>query len=513
MDEPDTHATSSEGPRDEDAASGNAESDSTLPEDEPEDVSDTRGKAAASDTPPAVVSDGGRSTAGSRGSRVLRGTARVTMRSLLVLASVVTLAGTGLGWTALGVLEDRSNKVDLRIGDSPRQMPEDTATDILLVGSDSRTDAQGNPLPDEVLDMLRTESASGLNTDTIILLRVPDDGTASTAVSIPRDTAVRRSGEAEKINGIYGLTKTAREDELRATGDHTAAEIEKLSKRAGIRALVGAVESLTGVGVDHYAEVNLLGFYEVTKALGGVRVCLKRATSDKNSGAEFPAGEQTISGGDALAFVRQRHGLPNGDLDRIVRQQVFMAAVADKVLSSGTLTNTGKLRDLMTAARKSVVLDSDWRVLDFVRRMQSLASGDIGFVTIPVEDTTARNSAGRSVVSVDEERVHEFVAGFGHDVAEATSDSNSGSPGASSRPSPTGSRPGSPRSPAGSPQSPAGSPHSPAASAESRPGSTEPTHRMTGDPLVRLDGVRAASSAPVDSPKREITTEGIPCVY
>ncbi|GAB3549014.1 LCP family protein required for cell wall assembly [Actinopolyspora lacussalsi] len=489
MDEPDTHETSSEEPRDEAGASGKAESDSGLPENETESGSDTGGKAAASNAPEAATSVGGTATAGGRGSRVLRGTVRITMRSLLVLASVVTLAGTGLGWAALGMLENQSNKVDLRSGDSARRMPEDTATDILLVGSDSRTDAQGNPLPDEVLDMLRTESASGLNTDTIILLRVPDDGTASTAISIPRDTAVQRDGEARKINGIYGLTKAAREDELRATGDHTAAEIEKRSKRAGIRALTSAVESLTGVGVDHYSEVNLLGFYEVTKALGGVRVCLKHATSDENSGAEFPAGEQTISGGDALSFVRQRHGLPNGDLDRIVRQQVFMAAVADKVLSSGTLTDTGKLRDLMAAARKSVVLDNDWRVLDFVRRMQSLASGDIGFVTIPVEDTTARNSAGRSIVSVDEERVHEFVADFGHDVAGTTSDSNNGSPGASSQPGSTQQQPGS---------------------TPSQPGSTEPTHRMTGNPLVRLDGVRAA---PAVSTQREITAEGIPCVH
>ncbi|MGJ7908846.1 LCP family protein [Actinopolyspora sp. H202] len=506
MDEPDTHATSSEEPREGNAASGNAESDSTLPGNETENISDTGEETPGSDASEAVTSGGRTTTAGGRGSRVLRGTARITMRSLLVLASVVTLAGTGLGWTVLGMMENQSNKVDLRSGDSTRRMPEDTATDILLVGSDSRTDAQGNPLPDEVLDMLRTESASGLNTDTIILLRVPDDGTATTAISIPRDTAVQRSGKSRKINGIYGRTKTTKEDELRAAGGRTRAEIEKLSKRAGIRALTSAVESLTGVGVDHYAEVNLLGFYEVTKALGGVRVCLKRATSDENSGAEFPAGEQTISGGDALAFVRQRHGLPNGDLDRIVRQQVFMAAVADKVLSSGTLTDTGKLRDLMAAARKSVVLDSDWRVLDFVRRMQSLASGDIGFVTIPVEDTTARNSAGRSVVSVDEERVHEFVAGFGHDVAGTTSDSNSGSPGASSQPSSTGSRPGSTRPSSGPPQSSSDSPRS-------GPGSTEPTHRMTGDPLVRLDGVRAAPSAPVESPQREITAEGIPCVY
>ncbi|MFS8582929.1 MAG: LCP family protein, partial [Limnochordales bacterium] len=109
------------------------------------------------------------------------------------------------------------------------------------------------------------------------------------------------------------------------------------------------VEELTGRKIDNYASVNLLGFYEITEAVGGVEVCLKQATSDKDSGADFAAGHQTISGGDALAFVRQRHGLPRGDLDRIVRQQAFMAGLAKKVLSTQTLTDPDKLNDLVAA--------------------------------------------------------------------------------------------------------------------------------------------------------------------
>ncbi|WP_084134208.1 LCP family protein [Actinopolyspora erythraea] len=474
MDEPDTRTTPPEDPEGDDAARDGSESASTPPPPEPESESSS-GIASG-----ATASAGGRASTARRGGRVPRRGARITARSLLALLSVAVLALTGLGWGALGVLENQLNRIDLREGDSARQVPRDTATDILLVGNDSRTDAQGDPLPEEVLDMLRTESASGLNTDTLILLRVPDDGTSPTAVSIPRDTAVRRSGRSQKINGVYGLTKRDRARELRAEGGHTAEEVERLSKRAGVHALINVVESLTGVGVDHYAEVNLLGFYEVTRALGGVRVCLKRPTSDKNSGADFPAGEQTISGGDALSFVRQRHGLPDGDLDRIVRQQVFMAAVADKVLSSGTLTDTERINDLVAAARKSVVLDSSWGMMDFVRRMQSLASGNIGFVTIPVSDTTVRNSAGRSVVTVDDERVKEFVAGFGHDVGPSAPASETGSPG------------------------------------ESPGGSTEPTHRVAGRRLVRLDGARAAPSAKPrseGSDGRDITPEGIPCVY
>ncbi|WP_438388457.1 LCP family protein [Actinopolyspora saharensis] len=425
----------------------------------------------------------GRSARGRRGGTARRA-ARIALRSLVVLVSVTTLAFTAASWSAVQFFRSGLSTTDVLSGDVTGSVPEDTATDILLVGSDSRTDAQGNPLPPEVLKLLRTESTSGLNTDTIILVRIPDDGSAATAVSIPRDTAVSRSGGTEKINGVYGLARSERADELRAAGGHTAEEVADRANRAGQRALVQTVQQLTGVRVDHYAKVNLLGFYEVTKALGGVRVCLRRATSDKDSGADFRAGPQVVSGADALAFVRQRHGLPDGDLDRVVRQQVFMAAVTDKLLSTGTLTDTAKLNRLVDAARKSVVLDSDWKLMDFVSRMQSLASGRIGFTTIPVEDPAARDERGRSVVSVDNRRVRRFFSELGRDV-----DSGAPSGTTSSAPETSGTTSGS--APGSAPK--------------------QPTHRLTGSRSLMLDGADAAGQS--DSAPDKITADGIPCVY
>ncbi|WP_019855408.1 LCP family protein [Actinopolyspora mortivallis] len=407
--------------------------------------------------------------------------ARLVGRGLLVVLSVLALGVTATGWTVVQRFQNGTASVDILGGNSMRQVDErDTAEDILLVGSDSRTDTQGNPLPPEVLDLLRTESASGLNTDTIILVRVPEDGSEATAISIPRDTAVEYEGGTEKINGIYGLTKADRAERLRAEGGHDEREIRRKSRVAGQRALVEAVQSLTGVRVDHYAKVNLLGFYEVTKALGGVRVCLRRATSDEDSGADFRAGPQVISGADALAFVRQRHGLPNGDLDRIVRQQAFLAAVADKLLSTEILTDMSAMNQLVTAARKSVVLDSDWQVIDFVDRMRSLASGEIGFTTIPVENTTATDERGRSVVTVDEKRVRRFVADLGGDVDSTDS----------------GGAPGNPSS--------------------EPDGSTGSTPRFTGGSGLVLDGARSTGEGSTAASARtggRITTDGIPCVY
>src|SRR5699024_9420815 len=104
-----------------------------------------------------------------------------------------------------------------------------------------------------------------------------------------------------------------------------------------------------------YAEINLIGFYLLSKAIGGVPVCLIEATKDPKSGANFPAGHFEVEGSDALAFVRQRHGLPGSDLSRVKRQQAFLAGALDKVLSVGTLTSPSALSDLLDTANRSLV--------------------------------------------------------------------------------------------------------------------------------------------------------------
>jgi hypothetical protein len=130
---------------------------------------------------------------------------------------------------------------------------------------------------------------------------------------------------------------------------------------------------------------------------------------DRFSGANFPAGPQLISGPDALAFVRQRHGLPRGDLDRIVRQQAYMASLANKVLTAGTLANPSRVHQLINAAQQSLVLDEGFDVLDFAARMQGLAAGNVMFETVPVLGDGDSESDG-SVLKVDPEAVRAFVA-------------------------------------------------------------------------------------------------------
>ncbi len=333
-------------------------------------------------------------------------------RGLAGLMSLVVLACTGYGWASVSNLQENLNTTDVIIA-VPKDMPGDGATDILLVGSDSRTDANGNPLPLEVLKLLRTEESAGLNTDTIILIRVPDDGGNAYAVSIPRDTYVPIPGYREdKINTAYGVSKRMEGEKLRAAGVTDEPTVDRQAAVAGQRVLVQTVEELTGARIDHYAEINLYGFYLLTEAVGGVEVCLKRSTKDSDSGADFTKGRQLVSGGDALAFVRQRKNLPRGDLDRIVRQQVFMAALASRMLGAGTLTDPGKLSGLMDAAQKSIVLDDGWDVLGFAGQLNGLAAGDVEFVTIPVVEVGARNERGQSIITVDPVAVRTFVSGL-----------------------------------------------------------------------------------------------------
>jgi LCP family protein required for cell wall assembly len=285
----------------------------------------------------------------------------------------------------------------------------DGPQNILLVGVDSRTDAQGNPLPQDVLDTLHGGPDTGvLNSDTIIVLHVPDGGGAAVAFSIPRDSYVDIPGHGrDKINAAYPVTKALAEQRLVADGVTDRARIEAEAGQQGRQALIGSVEGLTGLGIDHYAEINLLGFFTLTKAIGGVDVCLRSPAKDGLSGADLPAGPQTISGADALAFVRQRHGLPQGDLSRIRRQQVFLAAVARKILAGGTLTDPRALAGLVGVVQRSVVIDSGWDVLAFAQHASDLAAGNLEFLTIPTQglETNARGD----VVLVDRFAVRDFV--------------------------------------------------------------------------------------------------------
>ncbi len=329
---------------------------------------------------------------------------RRRLRVALVVASTLVMAFTGTAWGLYRDVTAGITTTDVIAGGG-----DGGDLNVLLVGVDSRTDAHGRPLPPEVQRMLSSGPDTGvLNSDTIILLHVPEGGGAATAFSIPRDAYVDIPGyRRDKINAAYPATKALAAERLVAEGVKDPERVEAEAAEEGRSTLIRTVENLTGQTVDHYAEVNLLGFFNLTTAIGGVDVCLRKPVDDPLSGARFPAGPQTISGTDALAFVRQRHGLPDGDLSRIRRQQVFLAAVADKILAGGTLSDPGRVGALIGVAQQSLVIDEGWDLLGFTRQAADLAAGNLQFVTIP---TTGRDTNARGdVVLVDPRAVEEFI--------------------------------------------------------------------------------------------------------
>ncbi len=273
------------------------------------------------------------------------------------------------------------------------------AQNILLMGLESRTDWQGNILPDDVLKALHAcnrqeieAGCGGNDTNTLILIHIPAGGKKAVGFSIPRDDWVTFANtlgnqQVGKIDQAYGVSMAAEENQLTAQQPGISQhQLAFEGNEAGRAATVATVEQLTGVHIDHFAEINLDGFYELAKVLGGVEVCLNHPVPyDPNSGfSAAHAGYQHLNAKMALAFVRQRDGLTNGDLDRTHRQQAFLDSVIHQLRSEGVLGDLTKIQALLSVAKQYVITDSGWNLLDFITQMRSLTAGNLTFYTLPI---------------------------------------------------------------------------------------------------------------------------------
>ena len=262
----------------------------------------------------------------------------------------------------------------------------------LLIGSDSRT-GTGR-------EYNSTGLATGRNSDTQILAHLDADGSV-TLVSFPRDLYVT----------IPNYTDPHGQPHPAAPGRMNAA-----FGRGGPTLTIQTMESLTGLRIDHFIEVDLAGFKQITDAVGGVDVCLKssptvevgrddlghpfRATNLDDPYTQFHGhpGTLHLDGEQALAFVRQRHGLPNGDLDRIKRQQLFLAAAYRKATSSRVLLDPTSLLPLLNAATAALTTDPGTSLNDLRSVLDRLHSTDptrIHLETLPTRWPTAADGADR----------------------------------------------------------------------------------------------------------------------
>jgi LCP family protein required for cell wall assembly len=323
----------------------------------------------------------------------LRGTAGKAGYVLSCVAASLVLAISGFSYFVVKDVSSIGGSHAIASG------PSVGAQNILLMGLESRTDWQGNILPNDVLKALHACNAAeiaagcgGNDTNTLILIHIPAGGGKAVGFSIPRDDWVTfptaYDGQTQgKIDQAYGLAMAAEESQLRQQSPTPSQDqIAFEGNEAGRAAAVATVEQLTGVHIDHFAELNLDGFYELAKVLGGVEVCLNHPVPyDPNSGFYAThAGLQHLDAKMALAFVRQRDGLANGDLDRTHRQQAVLDSVIRQLRADGVLDDLTKLEALLSVAKQYLITDAGWNLLDFIAQMRGLSLGDVTFRTLPI---------------------------------------------------------------------------------------------------------------------------------
>jgi LCP family protein required for cell wall assembly len=283
--------------------------------------------------------------------------------------------------------------------------PQTGAMNILLMGLESRTDYDGNILPANLLAALHAGSVQGVengvggqDTNTLILIHIFAGGQKAVGFSVPRDDWVTfpqpYDGQSQgKIDQAYGLAWAQSLSQTAAKSSMNKDQRYLLANEAGHAATIATVTALTGVHIDHFAEVNLAGFYELAQAFGGIQACLKSYNGgqnlhDANSGFNQPhAGYVFLSPPQALAFVRERDNLPHGDLDRTHRQQAVIDYVIWKLGHEGIFTDLGQLTSLLGVAKKYVITDSGWQILTFATEMKSLTGKNLTFRTAPVITT------------------------------------------------------------------------------------------------------------------------------
>lgn len=304
---------------------------------------------------------------------VKRGRRRRVLLSLLAFVLIVVLGLGALLWQRQASYNGNIDRLPGAMPTGNRPAKDVSGTENwLLVGSDSRVEAA------------TTGNGAGAlwkpgqqRSDTLMLLHLPADRKKAYLVSFPRDSWVEVPGFGnQKINAAFSY--------------------------GGPPLLVETVETLTGIRIDHFGAIDFNGFKNITDALGGVDVQVDQTVRDPMNDVTWQAGINHLDGEKALKFVRQRYNLPNGDFDRIKRQQAFLKAMMGKAVSGGTVTNPFKLDKFMSAFTKTISVDdevSGGDLRSLAISMRGVRTSDITFLTVPNKGSASRGK--QSVVLLD----------------------------------------------------------------------------------------------------------------
>jgi LCP family protein required for cell wall assembly len=219
------------------------------------------------------------------------------------------------------------------------------------------------------------DAANELN-DVNLLVHISDSPRRVTVISFPRDLmAPVPSCTSADGSETFGSDKQ---------------QINTVFREGGLNCVAKTVSQLSGMSIPFAAKVNFGGVINITDAIGGVEICIGNGgMQDYFTGIDWPAGNRTIQGLEALQFLRTRHGLENGsDLARISNQQQYMSRLARKLVSEEVLTNPATLLKLATTAVDNVTpsksLTNPMTLVQIALAVKSVPFDEIVFVQYPV---------------------------------------------------------------------------------------------------------------------------------
>ncbi|MFD4970520.1 LCP family protein [Streptomyces sp. NPDC058424] len=291
---------------------------------------------------------------------------RWAMRAATTL-SVVVLASAGIGHAVVSGLDADIARVD-PFKDMKNRPRAGHGMNVLLVGTDGR---------DRISAQERRQYRLGGQachcTDTMMIVHVSQDRQRASVVSLPRDSYAELPGHVDQNTGRWH-------------GPHPV-KLNAAYAEGGPHLTVRMVEDLTQLKIDHYLEVDFTTFMRTVDVLGGVQICTAEPMKDSYSGLDLAAGTHTLSGGQALQYVRSRHVDGASDLGRMKRQQRFLAALIERATSSQVLLNPMKFRNVALTVLSSVRADQGFHtdeLLDLGRAMRNFSPSSSEFTTVPI---------------------------------------------------------------------------------------------------------------------------------
>ncbi|MEU5279306.1 LCP family protein [Streptomyces asoensis] len=328
---------------------------------------------SAQSTPEPGTSGEAGTTSGAAGGsgprhRRQRGRRKGVLIAAWTAAGILVLGGTGVGYLYLKLNGNiKSVDIDQALGTDRPTKVDNGSENILVLGSDTRSGANkklGGGADD-----------GSARSDTAMVIHVYEGHKKASVVSIPRDTLIDRPACTDTHGTRHDAASGVMFNSAYSTG--------------GAACAVKTVESISGIRMDHYLEVDFSGFEKLIDELGGVRVTTTKAIDDPDSHLRLKAGTHTLTGEQALGLVRTRHGVGDGsDLGRIQLQQAFVKALVDQVKHVGLFTSGTKLYNLADTATKAVTADSDLgslkSLMSFASGLKGISAGNMNMVTMPV---------------------------------------------------------------------------------------------------------------------------------